>query len=97
MEQDTDKRLLNILRKAIQSERIAYKRYKLCCSYCVSDDEKKLFDTLAEEELKHEELISRWMRDLKKKIGLKVMKKEEEEEAPKKSKKTKKKEQKKET
>jgi rubrerythrin len=97
MEQPLDKRLINIMRKAIQSERIAYKRYVLAESIVESSEEKKLFQTLAEEETKHEELLMIRMREIKKAMGLEVAKKEEKKvEAPKKAKKTKKKEEKKE-
>jgi len=92
MEQDVERRLINILRKAIQSERIAYKRYTLAGTYALSEDEKKMFQTLAEEELKHEEMLMARMRELKKAIGLEVIKKgKEKEAAPKETKKTKKK------
>ena len=60
---------MNVMRKAIQSERIAHKRYTLAESYAQTDDEKKLFKTLAEEELKHEELLQNKMREIKKEIG----------------------------
>lgn len=93
MEQPLDRRLMNIMRKAIQSERVAYSRYTLAESIVESKEEKTLFHTLAEEELKHEELLMARMRDMKKAIGLEVVKKEEKKEAaPKKAKKTKKKE-----
>ena len=92
MDQETQKRMMNVMKKAIQSERIAHRRYSLCISYAQTDDEKKLFTTLAEEELKHEELLIGKMREIKKSLGLEIMKKEEKAEAPKKAKKTKKKE-----
>jgi rubrerythrin len=93
MEQALDRRMINILRKAIQSERTSYKRYILAESCAQSDEEKKIYRSLAEEEMKHEEIILGRMRDIKKAIGLDVLKKEEvKEAAPKKAKKSKKKE-----
>ena len=93
MAQETDKKLINILRKAINSERTAYKRYSLAESLAESKDEKKIYKSLAEEELKHEEILMGRFRELKKVIGLGVIKKDEKvETAPKKKKAKKKKE-----
>jgi rubrerythrin len=96
MEKGIETRMMNIMRKAIQSERVANKRYTLAESYALTDDEKKLFRTLADEELKHEEILMNRMREIKKELGLKALQKEEvKEEAPKKGKRQKKKEDKK--
>jgi len=94
MDNEQDKRLINILRKAIQSERIAYKRYIQAESYAQSKDEQKIFHSLAEEEIKHEEILMERMREMKKAIGLNVMKKDDKKAAPKKEKKAKKKKEK---
>jgi len=94
MDQEIQKRMMNIMKKAIQSERIAHKRYTLCVSYADTDEEKKIFSDLAEEEMKHEELLMGKLREMKKAMGLEIMKKEKTVEAPKKSKKAKKKEKK---
>lgn len=69
-----EKELLIILEESIQEEKTAHEKYKRAASRAESPEIKEMFKFLAQEELKHIELLSKRYSEVKKKLGLKIMK-----------------------
>lgn len=69
----TEKEILDILEDAIKREKAAYKLYKRGEVIADEEEMRKVFATLAAEELKHETLIREMYYDYKKQLGIKVL------------------------
>lgn len=69
-----EKELLSILEESIQEEKAAHDKYSRAASMAEAPEIKEMFQLLATEELKHIELLTEKYGEVKKKLGLKIMK-----------------------
>lgn len=72
MSDPIEKRLLDILRVAIEDERRAQKRYKRGALLAGDPEIKEMFNRLLAEECEHEQKLTETYRDIKKRLGLKI-------------------------
>ena len=63
------KQLFLIFKLAIESERAAQVRYEQAHQYCDDPALKKILQTIAKEEARHEKLLLRWYARIKKRIS----------------------------
>lgn len=71
-----ERRLLEILRAAIEDERRSQKRYKKAALLSRKPEVKDMFSRLVAEECEHEKKLAEIYREVKKKLGLKIFKKD---------------------
>ncbi len=69
-----EQKLLNVLEKAILEEQASTARYKHGASIALEGEVREMFEKLAEDELEHERLLKKQYYEIKKRLGLKVMK-----------------------
>lgn len=72
MPDPVERRLLEILRVAIDDERRAQKRYKRGALLARDPEIKDMFSRLLAEECEHERKLAGIYRDIKKRLGLKI-------------------------
>jgi rubrerythrin len=72
-----ERKLLEILEQAIQMEKLAAERYRRGQELAVQEDVKLMFEKLVQDEMGHERLLKERYIQIKKKLGLKIMKEDE--------------------
>jgi len=68
-----EKELLAILKEAIEEERKAQNKYSRAAALTSVPEEKALYLQLFQEEVKHEKLLFKQFVEMKKRLGLKVV------------------------
>lgn len=79
MSDQIERRLLEVLRLAIEDERRAQKRYKKGLLLSHDQEMRDMFKYLLAEECEHERRLLERYRDIKKRLGLKIFERDEEE------------------
>lgn len=72
MSDQIERRLLEILRVAIEDERRAQKRYKKAALLSLNPEIRDMFNHLQAEEYEHEKKLAETYREIKKRLGLKI-------------------------
>jgi rubrerythrin len=72
-----EERLLKILEEAILDEKASAARYRHGAELARDPDVKKMFDDLAADEIAHEATLKERYHEIKKRLGLKVMRDDE--------------------
>jgi rubrerythrin len=72
MSDPIEKRLIEILRVAIEDEVKAQKRYKRGALLASNPEIKEMFNRLLAEECEHERKLTETYREIKKRLGLKI-------------------------
>lgn len=70
---ETEKELLKLLETAIASERSAEDIYRVGAGLAKRPEVKAMFERLADDEHRHEELLRQEYHAIKKRLGLKVL------------------------
>jgi len=76
MSDPIEKRLIEILRVAIEDEVRAQKRYKRGALLASNPEIKEMFNRLLAEESEHERKLTETYREIKKRLGLKIFSKD---------------------
>ena len=74
---DTEKELLKIVEGAIKQENASESIYRRAAELAHQPEVKDMFDRLADEEQKHEAQLREVYRDIKKRLGLKILAEDE--------------------
>lgn len=70
---DTEKELLKLLETALASERAAEDLYRIGAELAPRPEVKAMFERLAGDERRHEELLRQEYHAIKKRLGLKIL------------------------
>ena len=72
-----ERKLLEVLEEAIRMERQAAERYRMGKELAVQEEIKQMFERLANDETEHERILKERYVQIKKRLGLKIMKEDE--------------------
>ncbi len=69
-----EEKLLKIYEEAILDEQTSAARYRHALQYAKNDEVKQMFERLIEDEENHERILKERYYEIKKRLGMKVMK-----------------------
>ncbi len=77
MSAELERQLLEILKEAIEKEKDSQHHFQRGADISTRSEIRKMFLRLLAEEKQHERLLMKWYVEIKKSLGLKVMREEE--------------------